>query len=188
MPLTINKVRAMNALSKVSSEQFGFFGSYAVDNYSGTVWMPEEEDKEPSLLIELSPATRFDVVQLYNVDAMRIMFGGVAPRAAGFRRMRSYAEQVYKYKLEVSMDGEKFTTVVDKTDSNTSRNITFDEFDPIECRFVKLTVTGWPENMPRGIIDFTVFGYPSRELPPAVATPLFNDLPADSIERQRRNR
>lgn len=188
MPLTINKVRAMNALSKVSSEQFGFFGSYAVDNYSGTVWMPEEEDKEPSLLIELSPATRFDVVQLYNVDAMRIMFGGVAPRAAGFRRMRSYAEQVYKYKLEVSMDGEKFTTVVDKTANNTSRNITFDEFDPIECRFVKLTVTGWPENMPRGIIDFTVFGYPSRELPPAVATPLFNDLPADSIERQRRNR
>ena len=56
VPVTINKVRAMNALSKVSSEQFGFFGSYAVDNFSGTIWMPEEEDKEPSLLIELSPA------------------------------------------------------------------------------------------------------------------------------------
>lgn len=79
IPLTINKVRAMNALSKVSSEQFGFFGSYAVDNYSGTVWMPEEGDQAPSLLIELSPATRFDVVQLYKADGMRIMFGGVAP-------------------------------------------------------------------------------------------------------------
>ena len=186
VPVTVNKVRAMNALSKISSEQFGFFGSYAVDNYSGTVWMPAEDDKEPSLMIELSPATRFDVVQLFTVDALRIMFGGIAkpvPGQRGFGR-RSYGDQVYKYKLEVSMDGENFTTVLDKTDNAVSKNTIFDEFKPVECRFVKLTITGWPEGAPRGIIDFTVFGYPSKYLPAAVATPTFSDLPKDGAGRR----
>ena len=145
--------------------------------------MPAEDDKEPSLLIELSPATRFDVVQLFTVDGMRIMFGGVSQGRGGFGR--GAADQVYKYKLEVSMDGENFKTVVDKTGNTVSRNNTFDEFDPVQCRFVKLTVTGWPENSPRGIIDFTVFGYSSGEQPAAVATPTFNDLPADSPSASR---
>ena len=174
----------MNALSKVSSEQFGFFGSYAVDNFSGTIWMPEEEDKEPSLLIELSPATRFDVVQLFTVDAMRIMFGGMSKSGSGRGFGRSYSDQVYKYRLEVSMDGEYFTTVLDRTDNTVSRNTVFEEFEPVECRFVKLTVTSWPEGAPRGIIDFTVFGHPSTYLPAAVATPTFSDLPKDGTERK----
>ena len=36
IPVTINKVRAMNALSKFSSEQPGRNAAYAVDNSSGT--------------------------------------------------------------------------------------------------------------------------------------------------------
>ena len=97
----------------------------------------------------------------------------------GFGGMRMTATQVYKYKLDVSMDGEDFRTVLDKTDNTTARNTTFDEFKPVECRFVKLTVTGWPENLPRGIIDFTVFGYPSSNRPAAVASPVYSDLPLD---------
>lgn len=183
VPVTINKMRAMNALSKASSEQFGFFGSYAVDDFSGTIWMPDAEDKEPYLLIELSPATRFDVVQLFTVDAMRIMFGGMAPSGSGRGFGRSYGNQVYKYRLEVSMDGENFTTVLDRTGNTVSKNTIFDEFDPVECRFVKITITSWPEGVPRGVIDFTVFGYPSTYLPAAVATPTFSDLPKDGTER-----
>ncbi len=181
IPVTINKVRAMNALSKVSSEQPGFYGSYAVDNFSGTLWMPAAEDKQPSLLVELSPATRFDVVQLFKVDGMRVMFGGAA---RGFG-MRGAAAQVYKYKLEVSMDGEAFTTVVDRSGNDVSKNTVFEEFDPVECRFVKLTVTEWPASSPLGIIDFTVFGRASGELPPAIATPTFSELPPDSPSASR---
>ena len=77
------------------------------------------------------------------------------------------------------MDGESFTTVLDRTDNTVSKNTVFDEFEPVECRFVKLTITDWPEGAPRGIIDFTVFGYPSTYLPAAVATPTFSDLPKD---------
>jgi len=36
IPVTINKMRAMNALSKVSSEQPGRDAAYAVDNSNGT--------------------------------------------------------------------------------------------------------------------------------------------------------
>ena len=180
VPVTINKVRAMNALSKVSSEQPGFYGSYAVDDFSGTVWMPAEDDREPSLLIELSPATRFDVVQLFTVSSVRVLFGGISQRMSrGFGGGAS--AQVYKYKLEVSVDGQNFTTVLDRTGNTVARSTTFDEFEPVECRFVKLTVTGWPENAPRGIVDFTVFGYPSGEKPAAVASPVFSNLPPDKF-------
>ena len=76
IPVTINKVRAMNALSKFSSEQPGHEAAYAVDNSSGTWWEPTPADSVPALTIELSPATRFDVVQLFNIDAVRLMFNG----------------------------------------------------------------------------------------------------------------
>ena len=180
VPVTINKVRAMNALSKVSSEKPGFYGSYAVDDFSGTVWMPAEDDKTPSLLVELSPATRFDVTQLFTVSSARVMFGAPS-RGFGF----GGPAKIYQYRLEVSMDGEHFTTVVDRTKNSTARDTVFDEFEPVECRFVKLTVTGWPEGSPLGIIDFTAFGYASGEQPAAIATPTFYDLPADSADAKR---
>lgn len=176
IPVTINKMRAMNALSKVSSEQPGYPAAYAVDDYSGTLWLPSADDREPYLLIELSPATRFDVVQLFDVDGMRIMFGNANGR---WWRMPGAPLPVYKYKLEVSMDGEHFDTVVDKTQNAVSRDNVFEDFAPVNCRFVKLTVTGWPEDTPLGIIDFTVFGHPSGHLPAAVATPVYFQLPPD---------
>ncbi|MCQ2073971.1 MAG: hypothetical protein MJY77_02130 [Bacteroidaceae bacterium] len=53
--------------------------------------------------------------------------------------------------------------------------------NPLLRKIVKLTVTGWTENAPRGIIDFTVFGYPSGEKPAAVASPVFSNLPPDKF-------
>ena len=66
----------------------------------------------PSMTIELSPATRFDEVQLFNVDAIRLMFGGGSRRGfGGF----GGGGQVYQYKLEVSTDGENWTMALDRT-------------------------------------------------------------------------
>lgn len=176
IPVTINKMNAMNALSKASSAQPGYPAAYAVDNYSGTVWMPNADDKQPSLLVELSPATRFDVVQLFTVNSMRVMFGG-GQRSMFMRQGGTLP--VYKYKLEVSMDGENYTTVLDMTGNTVARDTDYQEFEPVNCRFVKLTVTEWPQNQPLGIIDFTVFGYADGYNPAAVATPTFFDLPLD---------
>ena len=183
IPVTINKMNAMNALSKFTSQQNGYPAAYAVDNYSDTVWMPETTDKEPSITIELSPATRFDVVQHFTVDAMRVMFTG-ARRGFGFGAPGGAAPAlpVYKYKLEVSQDGEKYTTVLDRTHNTVSKDTIFEEFQAINCRFVRFTVTEWPEG-PLGITDFTVFGYPEGWDPPTVATPTFSNLPMDRVYR-----
>ena len=167
IPVTINKFRAMNALSTVSSEQPGRFAAYAVDNSSGTWWEPSETDSLPVLTIELSPATRFDVVQLFTVDAVRLMFKG--SRWGFFRRSESAWQlpdpDVYKYKVEVSMDGETYEKALDMTNNTISRNTIFEEIAPVKCRFVRLTVTDWPKTEPLGVIEFTLFGNPTESLP-----------------------
>ena len=86
----------MNALSRFSSEQPGRDAAYAVDNSSGTWWEPAPTDTQPTLTIELSPATRFDAVQLFTIDSVRLMFnggrgfggGGAGDKASAARRPR----------------------------------------------------------------------------------------------------
>ena len=179
IPVTVNKMNAMNALSTFSSQTAGYPAAYAVDNYSGTVWMPESTDSQPSITVELSPATRFDVVQHFTVDGMRVLF-------IGGRRMRGVrtTPPVYKYKLEVSQDGKNYMTVLDKTNNNIAKNTIFNNFTPTNCRFVKFTITDWPKETPLGIIDFTVFGYPEGQDAAAVATPVFSDLPLDKASKR----
>ena len=174
LPVTINKIRAMNALSKFSSEQPGRYAAYAVDNSSGTIWEQEPGDEQPTLTVELSPATRFDVVQLFTIDGVRLMFNG---GRRGFGRPAGNAQppaDIYKYKIEVSMDGETYTTALDQTNNNISRNTIFEEIPPVKCRFVRLTMTDWPKTAPLGIIEFTVFGKPAGSLPAQVAIPVTN--------------
>ena len=170
IPVTINKIRAMNALSKFSSEQPGREAAYAVDNSSGTWWEPAPTDSMPTLTIELSPATRFDVVQLFTIDAARIMFNG--RRGFGFRPSSTAAPaDIYQYKIDVSMDGKNFVTALDQTKNNISRNTVFEEIPPVKCRFVRLTMTNWPKASPLGILEFTIFGKPANSLPAAVPIP-----------------
>ena len=74
--------------------------------------------------------------------------------------------------------------MLDKTRNRDSKDTLYDDFDPVNCRFVRLTVTDWPKESPLGIIDFTVFGYPDGYEPAAVATPVFSNLPLDSEARR----
>lgn len=163
----------MNALSKFSSEQPGHEAAYAIDNSSGTWWEPAATDSEPSLMIELSPATRFDVVQLFTIDGVRLMFNG---GRRGMARPSGAATQssgeIYQYKIEVSMDGKTFETALDQSGYNISKNTIFEEIPPVKCRFVKLTLTNWPKTAPLGLLEFTVFGKPAGSLPAAVAIPV----------------
>jgi len=167
IPVTINKFRAMNALSKVSSEQPGRDAAYAVDNSSGTWWEPLPTDTVPTLTIELSPATRFDVVQLFDIDYYRLMFTG---GRRGFGRPSGAAQtqplpDIYQYKIEVSTDGKSYTTALDQTKNSISRNTISGEIPPVKCRFVRLTMINWPRTTLLGIIEFTIFGKPAGSLP-----------------------
>ena len=156
IPVTINKATPRyKSLSKFSSQKDGYPAAFAADNFSGTVWMPADDDKTPSITFDLGGATEFDVVQLFKVDAVRLMFTGT-------RRGRGAAATypVFKYKLDVSIDGEHFTTVLDKTNNTVCKDTIFEEFNPIGCRFVRLTITDWPKETPLGVIEATVFGVP----------------------------
>ena len=133
------------------------------------MWEPDPSDVEPNIMIELSPATRFDEVQLFEVDAVRIMFGG-AGRRGGFGRS-SGVQDVYKYKIDVSLDGENWDTVLDRTENTIRKNTIFEEFKPVECRFIRLTITDWPKPQPLSVIEFTAFGLPSSTQPARVAIP-----------------
>lgn len=181
IPITINKMRAMNALSKFSSQQPGRDAAYAIDNSSGTWWEPSPSDAQPTLTIELSPATRFDVVQLFTIDSMRLMFtggnrlggrGAAAGTNVTVSASSGPATLAFKYKLETSLDGENFTTVLDQSANTVVRNTIFEEIPPTKCRFVRLTMVDWPHTTPLGIIEFTVFGKPADSLPAKVPIPV----------------
>jgi hypothetical protein len=166
LPLTINKMRAMNTRSTFSSQRQGHEAAYAVDNSTGTWWEPAEDDRQPSITIDLGPATEFDPVQAFTVDSSRLLF--VAGRGPGRPGTTPQAPATtpadgaiaHRYRIEVSSDGKTFTTVLNKTGNVVTRYVEFDELPPTTCRFVRLTLADWPRRAaaPLGIIEFTVFG------------------------------
>jgi hypothetical protein len=156
-------MRAMNTKSTFSSQRPGREAAYAIDNSTGTWWEPAEDDRRPSVTVDLGPATEFDPIQRFTVDSSRILFAA----GRGFRQPPAAppapnpdAIVAHQYTIEVSNDGKTFSTLLDKTRNTITKYVEFDELPPTSCRFVRLTLTGWPRNAgtPFGIVEFTVFG------------------------------
>jgi xylan 1,4-beta-xylosidase len=163
IPLTVNKLRAMNAKSRFSSQRPGHEAAYAIDNSNGTWWEPAEDDNQPSLTIDLGPATEFDPIQQFTIDSCRIEFmtgGGFGGRRG--TTQPTAGTRAHQYKIEASADGTTFTTVLDKTGNTVTKYTEFEDIPPTVCRFVRFTLTGWPRvgNAPLGVMEFTVFGKP----------------------------
>jgi xylan 1,4-beta-xylosidase len=178
IPLTVNKLRAMNQRGAFSSQRSGREAAYALDDSNGTWWEPAEDDAKPTLTIDLGSITEFENEQLFAVDSSRIEFiagrggfGGLGGRAGGQQpgaqpaapqpaSQRPAGSVAFRYKIEASRDGQTFTTILDNTGNNVTRYTEFDELPPTRCRYVRLTITDWPHigNFPLGIMEFTVFG------------------------------
>ena len=148
LPLTIGKMRAMNTRSAFSSQRPGREAAYAVDNSTGTWWEPAEDDPQPSITIDLGPATEFDPIQRFTVDSSRILFSA----GRGFRQPGAAAPPapnpggvggapIHDW---VSDDGKTFSTILDKTRNAVTKYVEFDELPPTACRFVRLTLTVGP--------------------------------------------
>lgn len=182
IPLTVNKLRAMNQRGGFSSQRSGHEAAYALDDSNGTWWEPAEDDAKPTLTIDLGSITEFESEQLFTVDSSRIEF--TAGRG-GFGRMGTpgsrAGSRAFRYKIEVSRDGLTFTTILDKTENNVTRYTNFDELTPTKCRYVRLTITDWPHmaNAPLGIMEFTVFGKSMEPLTRNTAS-----LRANGLSRQ----
>jgi hypothetical protein len=170
LPLSVNKLGAMNARGAASRSRPGHEAAYAIDNSNGTWWEPAEDEAQPALTLDLSPATNFDPVQRFTIDSCRIMFntggrggfGGLGAAPSGAAPPAVAGTAAHQYKIEVSTDGTDYKTVLDKTNNAAARYTEFEEIPPTTCRFVRLTITGWPRNgtVPLGIVEFTVFGKP----------------------------
>jgi xylan 1,4-beta-xylosidase len=171
LPLTINKMRAMNTKSTFSSQRPGHDAAYAIDNSTGTWWEPADDDRQPSITVDLGPATEFDPIQVFTVDSSRILFSAprgpgrpgsptTAPAAPAPTPAPMEGATAHRYRIDTSSDGKTFTTVLDKTQNAVTKYVEFDELPPTRCRFVRLTVTDWPRRAPTplGIVEFTVFG------------------------------
>jgi xylan 1,4-beta-xylosidase len=176
--VSINKVRAMNAKSRFSSQQAGPDAAHAVDNSSGTWWEPSPDDAQPTLTLDLGPATRFDIVQLVTIDSVRLLFTGGrrfggprAPAAAASAEAATTSTSAlpstdaHQYRIDVPTDVDTHTTVLDQSANTVARSTIFEELPPTRCRFVRLTMTNWPRVTPLGIIEFTVFGKAAGSLP-----------------------
>jgi len=168
LALTINKIRAMNSRSAFSSQRTGRDAAFAIDNSNGTWWEPAEDDKQPSLTLDLGPATEFDAVQLFMIDSCRIEFAAGRDRLGlGSGEQRVTTERLnttvaHRYKIEASTDGNNYATVLDNTENRVTKYVDFHEIPPTACRFVRLTITDWPRvgSTNLGIMEFTVFGKP----------------------------
>jgi len=102
------------------------------------------------------------------IDSARIEFaagrgGGFGARGAapepGAAAAASGGVTVFRYKVDASLDGKEYATVLDKTKSDGTLYTAFDEIPPTLCRFVRLTITDWPRRgtTPLGVTEFTVF-------------------------------
>jgi len=163
IPLTVNKMRAMNQHGSFSSQRPGHEAAYAVDGSNGTWWEPAEDDARPTLTVDLGSITEFEDPQYFTVDSSRIEFatggrGFFGPRAAAPAQVTG--SPAFRYKIEASKDGQNYEAILDKTDNNVTKYTEFDELRPTACRYVRLTITDWPHvgTTPLGIIEFTVFG------------------------------
>lgn len=161
--LSVNKMRAMNQRGSASSQRPGRDAAYAVDGTNGAWWEPAEEDKQPSLTVDLGSITEFEDPQYFSVDSSRIEFGtgprgGFGPRAAAPAVVTG--SPAFRYRIETSKDGKTFDTILDKTNNSVTRYTEFDELPPTVCRYVRLTITDWPHvgTTPLGVLEFTVFG------------------------------
>jgi xylan 1,4-beta-xylosidase len=142
---------------------------YGFDNNVRTWWQPAEGDKQPWLMLDLGSRNADDPNQEFMIDSSRVIFDA-APERKGTGEIhvdghdRHWFEQPagppkpYQYRLETSLDGKQFSTVVDRTANEHAATIEFDDFKPVRCRYVRLTITGIPPGAPLAVLDFTVFG------------------------------
>jgi xylan 1,4-beta-xylosidase len=162
IPLTVNKLRAMNQRGGFSSQRAGHEAAYAADDSNGTWWEPAENDLQPTLTVDLGSITEFESEQLFTVDSSRIEFMtgvGFGPGAGRGAPPSASGSTAFRYKIETSTDGKEYSLILDKTKSEITRYTEFDELPPTHCRFVRLTIVHWPHRRtPLGITEFTVFG------------------------------
>lgn len=127
-----------------SSAKPGRDAVYACDESSLTWWEPQEEDKLPTLTCEL--------LANYDVTAVRIFW-----KENGLNYDKGILPGSMQYYVE-GYTGEEWELLLDCRSASEDFNIDYKTFAAKKCKKVRLILTGWPEGIHPGVIDFAVFG------------------------------
>lgn len=127
-----------------SSEKPGRDALYACDESSLTWWEPQEQDELPTLTC--------DLLTNYEVGAVRIFWkeNGLAYDAGIVPGPMQYYVEGYI--------GEQWELLLDCRSASEDFNIDYKTFPVKRCAKVRLRLTGWPDGIHPGVIDFAVFG------------------------------
>jgi hypothetical protein len=137
IPVSINRYTW-----SVSSQRPGRDAMYAFDNNVRTWWEPEDDDPQPSLVLDLGCRNPSDANQEFYIDSVRLLFDN-APRAgprdlsvAGHRRWYPDAPRAelapYRYTVESSLDNKTYSPVVNRSENQRTANVEFAEFPPAQ--------------------------------------------------------
>lgn len=132
---------------KASSWAPGRGVMYAFDESLLSWWQPAEDDKEPTICVDLDGG--------YVCEALRIIW-----RDVNIDYANGVLPGPYKYVLEGRErvgEGE-FKTILDMSENETDYIIDYRTFKPVVCGEMRLRIVGWPKGITPSIISFTVFG------------------------------
>jgi arabinogalactan endo-1,4-beta-galactosidase len=127
---------AANRPTEASSEAPGHNGSLALDGDTTTFW--SANDTQPGAWWQV------DLEQPHTLSSVQITF----PKAGNWR-----------YRIEGSLDGNTWTSLVDNSGASSSKKARTDEIPgDVHFQFVRITFTGMPANQPAAIADVKVNG------------------------------
>ncbi len=141
----LSSLLGWNRPEEVSSEVYGREALYACDESILTWWEPAKDDPQPRITFALDP-------EGFMVSASRVFW-----KEIGLDYAKGVVPGPMRYLIEGRWRGEWFT-LLDRRNSEEELNVDYRTFPPRVCDRIRITVTGWPEGMTPGIIDFTVFG------------------------------
>ena len=141
VPLSVNK-------KIIASSSYGCcYANFAVDDCTHTWWMPERDDDEPWLEVDLCQSFTISAFQVIWAEEGVDFKNGITPEAAAF-------------KVEF-LENDRKTVIgeVDFSDNTRDLLIDFHMIEPVIARYVRLRFKQ-SDNLllQRGVNNFTLFG------------------------------
>lgn len=139
---------AANKRTEFSSNMPFSGGAYAVDECHHTCWIPDPEDRQPVLTVNLGRMMEVASLRLIWAEMNLDYFNGILPEAA-------------KFTIEF-LDDERNPVgqVLDYSGNTADKVVDFITFEPVKACFVKLTILRGDSLLHRGVTDLAVFTEP----------------------------
>lgn len=127
---------------------------YAVDESLLSWWQPEDGDEEKTLTVPLGDATG------YNVNSVRLIW-----RYVGMESLDGIVTGPIRYTVEykAAACGEDWRMLVDASGNDRDLWVDYRQFEPVKAYALRLKITGAPNGISPGVINFSAFGKCAHE-------------------------